>query len=287
MPPFCARLPFAVVIILETALRSHSPSDVSPPRTPAPPPARSRLHADRADGRDRDHRRFDAFARTRLHRHEKRRRCHGGGQLGCRFDRAGPDVCDGDNTFVWMGFKEVDASRDSSASSQNVGVGRVAVAIVASKDGTRGYDVNSPSAWRTNYNNGSNLVAITKLQRFENVHLATTLNGYGNQPPTSGNMARPYVISNNYDIGNAPATVTPFDWPLGSNIDAGQYSFKKVINFDPQGVLRIQYASNADFIGQYLEVGLQETHGTSVSSSSNVAAVQMNCVSGTVRKYRP
>ncbi len=199
------------------------------------------------------------------------------------------------NTFVWMGFKEVDASRDSSASPQNVGVGRVAVAIVASKDGTRGYDVTNPSplpnpAW-TNYNNGSNLLAITKLQRFENVHLATTLNGYGNPPPTSGNMARPYVQSNNYDIGNAPAAgsilVTPFDWPLGSAINAGQYSFKKVINFDPQGVLRIQYAGNGDFIGEYVEVGLQQTHGTTVSPSANVAAVQINCVSGTVRKYRP
>ncbi|MEJ7609365.1 MAG: type II secretion system protein [Bryobacteraceae bacterium] len=105
------------------------------------------------------------------------------------------------NTFVWMGFKEVDASRDSSLSPQTVGTGRVAVAIVASKDGTRGYDVNSPSAWAANYNSGANLVAITKLQRFENVHLATTLNGYGNPPPTTGNMARPYVQSNNYDIG--------------------------------------------------------------------------------------
>src|SRR5438477_6221043 len=65
------------------------------------------------------------------------------------------------NTYVWIGFKEVDASKDASVSPQATGVGRVAIAIVASKDGTRGYDATSSSlpnpAWVT-YNNGANLV---------------------------------------------------------------------------------------------------------------------------------
>ena len=194
------------------------------------------------------------------------------------------------NTYVWIGFKEVDASKDVSVSPQTTGTGRVAIAIVASRDGTRGYDATSSSlpnpAWTT-YNNGGNLVAISKLQQFENVHLATTLNGFGNQPPITGNMARPYIQSNNYVIGNAPTSVTPFDWPLGSAINAGQYSFQKVINFDPQGVARIQYSTNTDGIGAYIEVGLQQTNGTTVSSSLNVAALQIDCMTGSVRKYRP
>src|SRR5689334_4893359 len=41
------------------------------------------------------------------------------------------------NTYTWIGFKEVDVSRDPSAPQVN-GQGRVAFAIVASKDGTRG-----------------------------------------------------------------------------------------------------------------------------------------------------
>jgi hypothetical protein len=194
------------------------------------------------------------------------------------------------NTFVWVGFKEVDASKDSSISPQIAGIGRLAIAIVASRDGTRGYDTANSSlpnpAW-TNYANGANLVAISKLQRFESVHFATTLNGFGNQPPTSGNMARPYIISNNYVIGNAPTSVTPFDWPLGSGLNAGQYSFQKVINFDPQGVARIQYSTNTDGIGAYMEVGLQQAHGTVVPSSPNVAALQIDCMTGATRKYRP
>lgn len=194
------------------------------------------------------------------------------------------------NTFVWAGFQEVDASKDPAASPQIAGIGRVAVAIVASKDGTRGYDALNSSlpnpAW-SNYTNGASLIAIGKLQRLESIHLSTTLNGFGNQPPTSGNMARPYIISNNYVIGNAPSCVTPLSWPLGSALNAGQYSFQKVINFDPQGVARIQYSTNTNSIGAYIEVGLQQARGTTVSSSPNVVALQIDCMTGSFRIFRP
>ena len=197
------------------------------------------------------------------------------------------------NTYVWVGFKEVDVSKDASVTPQTVGTGRVAIAIVASRDGTRGYDATnnglSNPAW-TNYNNGTNLVAISKLQRFENIHLANDLNGITHQPPTTGSMARPWVKSPPYVIGttaSASQCVTPFDWPLGSALSAGQYSFQTVINFDPQGIARIQTSSNTDGIGAYMEVGLEQTHGTAVSSSLNVVALQIDCMIGEVRKYRP
>jgi prepilin-type N-terminal cleavage/methylation domain-containing protein len=190
------------------------------------------------------------------------------------------------NTYTWVGFKEVDVSQDASVSPQVDGIGRVAVAIVASKDGTRGYDITIPSlsnpAW-TNYNNGANLVAVCKLQYLDNVHLAGT-------PLTmTGNMARPNV-SSNYIIGIAPASVTPFNWPLGTPLspNSGQYSFKNVISFDPQGVARIQYSTNTDTISPYTEVGLQQTHGTTVDANSpNVAAIQLGGVGGSVTVYRP
>ena len=89
------------------------------------------------------------------------------------------------------------------------------------------------------YNNGANLVAVGKLQYLNNVHLAGALT-------MAGNMARPSVLSN-YNIGNAATvSVTPFDWPLGSALNGGQYSFQKVISFDPQGVGRIRYSTNSD-----------------------------------------
>jgi hypothetical protein len=193
------------------------------------------------------------------------------------------------NTYTWVGFKEVDVSQDSSVSPQLSGTGRVAMAIVASKDGTRGYDITInpqpfPSAWTPNppgYNNGANLVAVGKLQYLNNVHLAGALT-------TAGNMARPNVSSNNYIIGLAPNSVTPFDWPLGSALNSGQYSFKQVINFDPQGVARIQYSTNTDTISPYTEVDLQQTHGTTVDTNNpNVVAIQLSGVGGSVTIYRP
>src|SRR3954452_24138714 len=83
------------------------------------------------------------------------------------------------NTYTWVGFKEVDASQDASASPQVNGQGRVAIAIVASKNGTRGYDITNTSlpdpAWGSNYNGGANLFAVGKLQYLNNVHLAGAL----------------------------------------------------------------------------------------------------------------
>ena len=194
------------------------------------------------------------------------------------------------NTYVFVGIAEVDSSKDPSVKPQvatadpTVG-GRVAVAVVASKDGTRGYDVTSGSlptpAW-SNTNLTSNLVAIGKLQQFENVHLAPKFSTI----PNSGGTTRPTVSSGYYQIGNTNfASVTPFDWPISSAIGSGQYSFQKVINFDPQGVARIQTSSGTDDIGQYMEIGLQQTRGTTVSS--NAAAIQIDCMSGTTRIYRP
>src|SRR5262249_6839762 len=188
------------------------------------------------------------------------------------------------NTYTWIGFKEVDVSQGASVSPQLGGTGRVAIAIVASKDGTRGYDItntNLPNPAWTSYNNGANLVAVGKLQYLNNVHLAGTLT-------VAGNMVRPNISSNNYIIGNAPASVTPFDWPLGSALNGGQYSFQKVINFDPQGVARIQYSTNTDTISTYTEVGLQQTHGTIVDANSpNVVAIQLAGIGGSVTVYRP
>src|SRR5439155_24028108 len=88
------------------------------------------------------------------------------------------DYAMANQTFVWVGLKEVDITNDPSVSPQTAGNGRIAIAIVASKDGTRGYDVTNSSlpnpAW-TSYNSGANLLAVGKLQHLENAHLATTL----------------------------------------------------------------------------------------------------------------
>ena len=89
-------------------------------------------------------------------------------------------------TYVFVGFAEVDSSVDPSVSPQvTTGAtpyGRVAVAVVASKDGTRHFQYATSgqgSDWQSNYADsskpeyrGGHLLAVGKLQRYENLHFA-------------------------------------------------------------------------------------------------------------------
>jgi hypothetical protein len=74
---------------------------------------------------------------------------------------------------------------------------------------------------------------------------------------------------------------------LGKAMGSGQYSFQTVINFNPQGVARIQFNNNQDAIVQCIEIDLQQTHGTVVSSGSNAAVIQVDCMTGSTHIYRP
>jgi type II secretory pathway pseudopilin PulG len=202
------------------------------------------------------------------------------------------------HTYVFVGFAEVDSSVDPSVSPQVAGNGRVAVAVVASKDGTRQVPFTSTdpaSDWTANYANGSHLVALGKLERYENLHF---LVDFGSWTPTdhpNSNMARYQPTGPPYILGNAgSSSVTPFTWPLGSPLDSGyQYRFDRVINFDPTGVARIATSTNADEIARIMEIDFQPTHGTLVPSSpanqdvGNHAVIQIAPTSGATRIYRP
>lgn len=200
-------------------------------------------------------------------------------------------------TYVFVGIAEVDASVDSSAKPQlTTGAtphGRVALAIVASKDGTKHYTdaaFGQGSDWQANYSdsskpeyNGGHLMAISKLQQFQNLHLASSP-----LPSSSASMARP-AVTGFCLLGNATSiSQTPFTWPLGSSLAGGyQYRFDKVIEFDPQGVARIIDSTGGNAIVRWIEVGLQQAHGNLVSSSPNGAAIQIDGMTGAIRIYRP
>jgi Tfp pilus assembly protein FimT len=213
------------------------------------------------------------------------------------------------NTYVWVGIQEVDASQNVGKRPQKSGTGAVVMAMIASKDGTRTYDPMSISG-NTVLASGSTFMAMGKIQRFDNLHLAAAgvLNGNGvdTNPKDStkvgtGGMMRPYLDDDGgasgpasdswviYDRGISGPVVTRFSWPLGSTFNSSdsQYNFSTVINFDPQGVARVQTKINKDSLGQYLELGLLQTHGAVVSGTSNVAALQVDCMSGANRIYRP
>jgi type II secretory pathway pseudopilin PulG len=202
------------------------------------------------------------------------------------------------HTYVFVGFAEVDSSVDPSVSPQGAGNGRVAVAVVASKDGTRhfAYGSGQDTDWSANYANGANLIAVGKLQRFENLHFLVDFPSWTPTAHPNSPMARyqpsvaPYILGGDWS-GITPAT--PFSWPLGSSLGAGQYNFTRVIYFDPTGTARIATANNANAIAQVMEMDLQPTHGTVTPTPpanqdvGNHAAIQIAPMSGEVRIYRP
>ncbi len=200
------------------------------------------------------------------------------------------------NLYVYVGLAEVNADVAESASPQTPATpavgGRLVAVVVAVRDGTRGYDLLSSlpdPAW-TNYNQASSLVSLGNLEVFENVHLAASLG----TSPTDGPMARPAVGSSSRLGETACRSVTPLAWPLGAPLSAAQaqYYFQKVIQFDPQGTARIQSATNQDNIERWMEISLQQTHGSAVPAVSAdgtgaIAAIQIDGMTGAVRIYRP
>jgi prepilin-type N-terminal cleavage/methylation domain-containing protein len=197
------------------------------------------------------------------------------------------------NLYVYVGIAEVSADVAKDAVPQKAATstagGRLALAAVAVRDGTRGYSLLStlPNPAWTSYNNGASLVALGNIEIFDNIHL-TALGA----PPTDGPMARPSVTAT-YVLGSASSkSVTPFAWPLGSTLAGGQYYFEKVIQFDPQGTARIQYSTNQDNVVHWMEIGLQQTHGSAIpalpaAGTGPVAAILIDGMTGSVRVYRP
>jgi type II secretory pathway pseudopilin PulG len=207
------------------------------------------------------------------------------------------------HTYVFVGFAEVDSSIDASISPQistgDTPYGRVAVAVVASKDGTSQYQyatTDQGTDWKANYANGAHLVAVGKLQTYENLHFVPV--DFGSWSPgahPNSKMARYQPTGPPYILGNAASTsVTPFTWPLGSPLESGyQYRFDRVINFDPTGIARIATANNGDAVAHVIEIDFQPTHGTAVpvppedQDVGNHAVIQLGTTSGAVRAYQP
>ena len=197
------------------------------------------------------------------------------------------------NTHVFVGILEENAESRPSDPSPRTGIGRVVVAAFASLDGTKGYDNTTTApdtSWKNHYINGNNLRAIGRLRRFENLHLAATLG----VPPGTGAMARPDV-NYYYRLGHSRcSSVTPIAWPIGSSLNSpSSCYFEKVIRFDPHGIPRMQYRTNANTIVLWMEIGLQQTHGNQWQglpagpNSGNQAAILINGITGVTRIYRP
>lgn len=191
------------------------------------------------------------------------------------------------NTYVYVGFMEVDADVPELTTPQapatgSVG-GRVILTAVVSKDGTVGCpDANAPTALTA-----SNLSALFEPVIFTGLHLAD----FGDSPPASGKMMRPEVSQARFRLGNSQAVAaTTYHWPVAS--PSPQYSFSKVLQINPQGGICLPQAGGA-VLTPWMEIALQETRGNIVPSVpgdqniGNHAVIQINGLSGMTRIYRP
>ena len=195
------------------------------------------------------------------------------------------------NTYVFVGIEEVDASKTAVTTPQVVGNGRLGVAVVATNDGTRGYDPtvtpltgSFPAASTPQ----TTLAIVSPVQHFENLHLmnapaATVLT----KLPYNGSGATPL------NLQSTNPSFTAFTWPLGTG--APQYSFGNapgsVIQFDPQGEAQIITSTSGSSVLEWIELDLEPTHGNNVpaagsSGSADSATILIDGPSGSVTLYR-
>jgi prepilin-type N-terminal cleavage/methylation domain-containing protein len=223
------------------------------------------------------------------------------------------------NTFVLVGIAEVNGSQSTAASPQVSGTGRIAIAVIASKDGTRPYQslLNTAALTGTNwltggYKSGTAFTAISKLIVLTNIHLVD-LQSATSSVPSTGGMVRPFPVdypttwpAKDYDISNTAECTAGncFAWPLGSSVSGNpspQFIFAEVIEFDPEGSARIivgnpnggQNTVPQDSIPYYIEIGLEPAFGATAPAApadetkGQITAVQIDGMSGATRIYRP
>ena len=203
------------------------------------------------------------------------------------------------NTFVYVGFLETDQDPSPNVPQTANGTGKLKVIVAASVDGTRRYDVYHPElSWNSIYtaNNGFHLRLLNQPQTIENIHMTATLGPMPEAGPMSKKAGR-QTVTHYYRLGSPTCkSVTPISYPLGTPLDPVNCTcyFEKIIQFDPNGVARIQYATNGDEIKQCIEIGLEPTHGNRVNSPvdeqdkhGNYCAIQLDPITGCIRIYKP
>jgi prepilin-type N-terminal cleavage/methylation domain-containing protein len=199
------------------------------------------------------------------------------------------------NTYVYVGIAEVSAATPS-ASTQTAGNGRIGVVVVATNDGSRGYDPTTTSSSTALPQSpafaGTQLVVVSPLRHFDNVHItpltATSITALGASYPiagTTGNTIPYYDLATSSPV--ASVSKTTFTWPLTGS----QYAFGSnpgsVIQFNPEGQAQIITGANTDSYLQWIQIDLVPTHGTSVPATlSNQTSILIDGASGSVSIYR-
>jgi prepilin-type N-terminal cleavage/methylation domain-containing protein len=173
------------------------------------------------------------------------------------------------NTYAWVGF---------AGSLGSTVTGNVALAIVASKDGTDlGTSVNQVGN-RIDITAG--VTPVAKVIRLDNAHIGDT----GTPTNNGTDFESRATVNVNYRIG-AVGIASNSEYYF---IEQGT-QFDRWIRFSPRGEAVVKGGGTQ--ITQYVEVGLLPTHDTMLAASinpasGNLVAIQVSGFGGDVRIYR-
>jgi prepilin-type N-terminal cleavage/methylation domain-containing protein len=197
------------------------------------------------------------------------------------------------NTYTWVGFYEEDttASSPTNSAPPYPGKGRILLATVASKDGTKIYEDTDPAAPLPS----GRITQIGKLITIEKIHVTDIGNPSPTPNPTpaadtlGARPATPYTDSSPSDhwnrINSDSSDTTKFRFA------AQGYTFYKTIRFSPDGEANLPYnvpsPSPWPTLRRAGEIGMRPTHGTTVDvNSTNTVAIQFTGLGGNVKIYR-
>ncbi|XHR31135.1 MAG: Tfp pilus assembly protein FimT/FimU [Chthoniobacteraceae bacterium] len=196
------------------------------------------------------------------------------------------------HTYTWVGVFEEDLTKADATPAQS-GVGRLAIAIVASKDGTSIYSktVASSSNPSVQVIPPSRLIQIGKVIKLNNVHVVDAtarkvgvrLAGVVKQSDLVGLSSDPLLFSFQYPLrGTAKYTfgINPSPVSQGESVPSG------VVQFSPQGEA---LSESGPMISPAAcrEIAIQATRGTTLVNSQNVVAIDVSGLTGQVTIYRP
>ncbi len=220
------------------------------------------------------------------------------------------------NTYVWVGFYEDDETQSSPNAIATGKGGRVILSVVASRNGTRYNDAMNviPKAFGSgDPNNMVALAQVNKLIKIDNVHMAALNSGLPSgatnpvRPPVASayqvgdssssspnNAGGPFALTTDYPSGNQTTFTYPVPPSATVQTTSPQYTFAKIIEFNPQGEASKITENTYNGAGpqSFMEIALQPTHGGAVAppyagTANAAAAIQIEGLSGQVKIYRP
>jgi prepilin-type N-terminal cleavage/methylation domain-containing protein len=190
------------------------------------------------------------------------------------------------NTHTWVGFYEEDsgAAGPTTSTPPYEGVGRVVIALVASKDGSRIYDHEDPPATLPS----DRLNMIGKLIRLENIHLSDIGEPPGGAPGTlEGRSPAAYTYGETEEERKLSRISSESDAATAFPFTVQDYVFHKTIMFNPRGEASVPNSSGDCLLRPVVEIGLRPTHGNAVDSNDpNVIAIQLTGIGGNVEIFR-